>query len=180
MDTIVINSKFKKEDFINLNLIVWKVNTRTNRRQLPYYSLLAVIVFLIGIISISEEEPSNPFIFIGIALIFLNLFFLYILFFQKLALKRRLEKICLKYLEKQIDSVYEFSDLTAKYSDKEKSYEFKWEAFSYYIVFKNYLILAIDYLPIAAFVFERKEDDFVEFDKIHELVKQKLTLKELK
>ena len=180
MDTFVINSKFKKEDFVKLNLIVWKVNTLRNRRQLPYYALFAVIVFLIGIISISEEEPSNPFIFIGIALIFLNFFFLYLFYFQKIALKRRLEKISSKYIEKQIDSMYEFSDLTAKYTDKEKSYEFKWEAFSYYILFKNYLILAIDYSPIAAFVFERKEDDFIEFDKIHDLVKQKLTLKEIK
>lgn len=180
METIVINSPFKKEDFIKLNNVVWKIRTLKNRRQLPYYALFAVIIFIVGIISRSEEEPSNPFIFIGIALIFLNLFFLYIFYFQKISLNRKLEKIASIYEEKKIDATYEFSDLEAKYIDKEKCYTFKWEAFSYYLLYKNYLILSIDNSPIGAFVFERKVDDYYDFDRILELVKQKLTLKEIK
>lgn len=180
METIVINSPFKKEDFIKLNNVVWKVHTLKNRRQLPYYALFAVIVLFIGIITRSEEEPSNPFIFIGIAFIFLYLFIVYIFYFQKISLNRKLERISSIYEEKKIDAIYEFSDLEVKYFDKEKRFEFKWEAFSYYLLYKNYMILSVDNSPISAFVFERKVDDYSDFDKILELVKQKLTLKEIK
>lgn len=180
MDSIRINSPFNKNDFIRGQLIKWEIAWRKNRRQLINYSIVSIVVLLIGIVTRTEEEPTNPFYFIGIGFSVATLFLIYLRLLSKQRYNRKVKEIAQKFDSLQMDCTYELSDESIKYWDKEKSLEFKWSLFSHYSIYKNYLILVLNNSLIDCYVFERKESDMEEYNKVLAITKLKLNCKEIK
>jgi len=180
MDTFRIDSPFDKDDFIRISLIRWKILNRENRKQLINWSIISIIVLAIGIIGRTENEPTNPFIFIGIFLFIFSLFLFYNMIFSKQRYNRKIKETAEEFNSIKMDCTYEFSDESVKYWDKEKKVELNWSVFTNYSIYKNYLILVISNSLISSYIFEKKETDIDEYNKILEIVKSKLEYKEIK
>ena len=92
---------------------------------------------------------------------------------------RNIERIADDFEQKKMECTYEFSDESVKYWDNEKSFVFKWNLFTYYSIYENFLILRINDSVIDTFIFERKDDDYTDYDKILEFAKAKLEYKKI-
>ena len=180
MDTFRIDSPFDKNDFIRACSIRWEIHSRKNRKQLINYSIASIIILFIGIIARTEEEPTNPFLFLGIIFSILTLFLLYVRIFSRKKYIRKINDIAEKFDSVKMDCTYEFSEESVKYWDKEKKVEFNWSVFTNYSTYKNYLILILNSSLIESYIFEKKETDIDEYDKILEIAKSKLEYKEIK
>lgn len=180
MDTFRIDSPFDKQDFIQGHLIKWKIHWMKNRRQLVNYSIASIIVLTIGILARTEDEPTNPILFIGIGFSVTTLFFIYLRFFSKHRYTRNIKEIAEKFDSVKMDCSYEFSDDSVKYWDKEKKLEFKWSVFTNYSIYKDYLILILNNSLIESYIFEKKESDIYDYNRILEITKSKLDYKKIK
>jgi hypothetical protein len=141
---------------------------------------VSIIILLIGFIARTEEEPVNPFLFVGVLFAIPALLLLYLIIFSKKYYSRKINEIAEKYDAIKMDCTYEFSDESVKYWDKEKKIEFNWSVFTNYSIYKNYLILIINNLFIESYVFEKRETTIDEYNKILEIAKSKLEYKEIK
>lgn len=180
METFRIHTPFDKQDFIRAMQIKWEIQWLKNRKELITYSIISVIILSIGIIARIKEGTINPFLLIGIGSSFVTLFFVYIRIFSKRRYSSKVKQIAEKFDSLKMDCSYEFSDESVKYWDNEKTVEFKWTVFAYYLTYKNYLILIINNSLVESYVFEKKELDFFDYNKIFEIAKSKLEYKEIK
>lgn len=180
MEKFRLDIPFDKQDFIRVQLIKWKFQWMKNRRRLIIYSVVSLIVLTIGILSKTEEEPPNLFFFLGIGSTVSTLYLIYLRIFSKQRYTRKIKEIAERFDSLKMDCTYEFSDESIKYWDKEKNLEFKWSVFTNYSIYKEYLILTINNSLIEAYIFEKKESDIDEYNKIFEITKSKLEYKKLK
>lgn len=180
METFRIHSPFDKQDFIRAMRIKWEIHWLKNRRQLINYSIVSVIILSIGIIALIEEGTTNPFVFLGIGFTVVTLLLVYVRILSKRQYSRKVEEVANKFDTVKMDCSYEFSDESIKYWDSEKTLDFKWTVFTNYSIYKNYLILILNNSLIESYVFEKKEPDLDEYDKILEIAKSKLEFKEIK
>lgn len=160
--------------------IKWEIHWLKNRRQLKIYSIASAIVLAIGIVARTEEEPINPFIFLGIGFTLATLLFVYFRIMAKRRYSRKVEEIARKFDAVKMDCTYEFSNESIKYWDNEKTLDFKWTVFTNYSEYKNYLILILNNSMIESYIFEKKESDLDEYNKVLEMAKSKLEYKEIK
>jgi hypothetical protein len=177
MENFIIRTPFIKEEYIRQNHAYWKFHSTEFWRKIVRYSIFSVCILVIGLISKTEDEPSNPFIFIGIAFLILTLTILYLRFFQRLAYNRKLKCAAARFDEIKLDNTIEFTDAFLKYSDSEKTIEYKWEAFSSFSIYKNYIFLQAEFTLTSAFIFERKADEQDDFEKIYTLINEKVKSK---
>ncbi len=180
MDSFKIDFPFDKDDFIRSYLIRWEIRNRKNRKQLINYSIASIAVLFIWMITRTEEEPTNLYLFIGIIFSLLTLLLIYSRISSKQKYTHKIKDVAEKYDSVKMDCTYEFSDESVKYTDKEKKVEFNWSVFTNYSTYKNYLILILDNSLINSFLFEKKETGIDGYDKILEIVKSKLEYKEIK
>lgn len=180
METFRIDSPFEKQNFIRLSLVRWKIHWLKNRGQLIYMTIASLIILVLGFLARSEEEPTNPFIFIGIGLAACTLFVFYIRLFSRRRYIRKIQDIAERFDAIKMDCTYEFSDESIKYWDKEKKLEFKWSMFTNYSIYKNYLVIILNSSLIESYLFEKKESEIEEYNRILEFVKLKLEHKVIK
>jgi hypothetical protein len=177
MELLKIESPFEKESFIKAQMIRWELQWLKNRKQLKFHSIFSPIILAIGLVSRTESEQSNPFIFIGIVFSILTLFLLSIRIFAKYKYKKKVNEIAIQFDSIKMDCAYVFSDESIKYEDKEKLIDFKWSVFKYYSTYKDYLVIAVNDALITSYLFEKKEP---EYEKVFEIIKSKLSYKEIK
>ncbi len=134
----------------------------------------------IGLVSRTEDEPINPFVFIGVGFSVATLLLVYFRLFSKRRFSKKTEEIAEKFDKMEMDCTYEFSDETIKYWDNEKTLEFNWAVFTNYSIYKNYLVLILNNSLIESFIFEKTESDIDDYNKILEITKSKLEYKEIK
>ncbi len=127
-----------------------------------------------------DEETTNPLLILGIVFSFVTLFLFYIRYFSKKTYRKKIIQSAEKFEALEMDCTYEFSDETIKYWDNEKKLEFKWPVFTYYSIYKGYLILALNNSLIESYIFEKKESDKDDYEKVLEITKLKLEYKEIK
>ena len=180
MDTYRIDSPFDKNDFIRISLIRWKIHNRKNGKQLLSYSITSILFLFFWIVTKTESEPTNPFLFIGIFFSFFTLLLIYTRIYSKQRYIHKIKEIAERFDSVQMDCTYEFSDESIKYWDKEKKVEFNWSLFTNYSIYKNYLIIIIDSSLIESYIFEKRETDIDKYNKILEIVKSKLEYKKIK
>ena len=180
METFRIHMPFDRQDFIRAMQIRWEIHWLKNRRQLINYSIASVIILSIGIIALIEGGTTNPFLFLGIGFTVATLLFVYFRVLSKRRYSRKVEEVANKFDSIQMGCTYEFSDESIKYWDNEKTLDFKWTVFTNYSTYKNYLILILNNSLIESYVFEKKETDLDEYNKILEITKSKLEFKEIK
>ncbi len=180
METIRIESPFEKQSFIRSQRMRWEIQWRKNRRQLITYSIVSVLILTIGILTGTEEEPTNPFWYLGIGFLLSTVFFIYLRIVSKLRYRHKVNVIAGKFESVKMDSSYEFTNESIKYEDKEKKLEFNWSVFTSYSIYKGYLVLVLNNSLIESYLFEKQELQSDEYEKILELVKSKLDCKEIK
>jgi hypothetical protein len=120
MDTLRIESEFEKESFIKAQMIRLEIKWLKNKQQIKNLSIYSPLILGIWIICITEKEPLNPFIFIGIAFSILTLFSLCLRLFTKRKFKQKVYEIALRYDPIKMNCTYNFSDDSIKNQDKEK------------------------------------------------------------
>ena len=180
MDTFRISNAFDKEGFINAYFIRWEIHWRKNRKQLINYFVISLVILLLGILARTEEEPTNPFIFLGIGFLIFSFFLFCVRIISKRNYICKIKKIADEYDFIKMDCTYEFSDESVKYWDKEKKLEFNWSVFTNYSIYKGYLILFLNNSLIESYLFKEEETNIDEYSKLLEIVKSKLEYKEIK
>ncbi|MFV0431987.1 MAG: hypothetical protein ACK5MJ_07440 [Alphaproteobacteria bacterium] len=180
METLKIDSPFEKDDFVRLQLIKWQIHWLRNRKQLVNYLILSITILGIGIVARTEEEPTNPFLFLGFGFFVATLLFVYFRIYSKKRYSKKIREIADRFDSQKMDCTYEFSDESVKYWDKEKHLEFKWSVFTSYSIYKDYLVLTLNNLLIESYIFEKRQSDIDDYNKILEFAKSKLQYKELK
>ena len=180
MDTFRIYSPFDKSDFIRGYLMKWEIHNRKSRKELIYGSIASVFFLFLGFISKTEEKPINLYLVLGIIFSGLTLLLIYARIFSKRSYTCKIKEWAEKFDSVKMDHTYEFSDKSIKYWDKEKTVEFNWSVFTNYSIYKNYLILFLNNSLIDSYIFEKKEADIDEYNKILEIVTSKLEYKKIK
>jgi hypothetical protein len=180
MESLIINSPYNRAEFVKSNLLRWEIHWLKNRKQIFGFAIASIIILFIGIISITEEEPTNPFVFLGIVFSVSTIFLLYLRIFSKRRFKKKIEEIAERFESLKMDCTYVFSDESIKYWDKEKTIDFKWSLFTYYSFYKEHLVIALNNSLIDSYLFKKEGANIEEFEKILEFVKMKLEYKEIK
>ena len=180
MEILRIEIPFDKQSFIRIQLVRWEIHWLKNRRHIINYSRTSLILILLSILTRTKEEPWNPFVLLTIAFISLTLLLLYFRVFSKHKFTKNIKEMAERFESVKMDCVYEFSEDSIKYWDKEKSMDFKWSVFSNYSIYKNYIILLLNNSPFESYIFEEKDSECNEYFKILEFVKSKLEFKEMK
>ena len=179
MNPLKIDIPFDKDNFIRTHLIMWEIHWRKNRKQLISILIMSLIVLFLGIIVRTEKEPTNPFIASGVLILILALYLTIRRIFSKQNYTRKIKDLANKYDSIKMDCSYEFSEESIKYQDKEKKIELNWSVFTNYTIYKDCLVLFLDNLA-EFYVFEKKEIDAENYNKILEIVKSKLEYKKIK
>jgi hypothetical protein len=174
MENFKTSNPFRKDDYIRQNKAFWKFHSFRFWKRMAYYIILSIILLAIGLLARTVDEPSNPFLYLGAVFSILTVSILYLRIFQRLSYTRRIKTAAAKFEEIKLDNEVEFSDENLKYTDKEKTLVFRWEAFSGFSLYKNFLFLSSEFSPVSAFIFERQADDQGDYERICKLVSQKV------
>jgi len=180
MDPFRIKFPFDKPEFIKENLIRYEIQSINNRKIIKQNTIFATALLGFGIFAIYDDQPNNPAFIFGLILESIMILFAFILIISKRKFKNAIIEQAEKYESVKMDCVFEFSDISIKYWDKEKLIDFKWELFSSYSFYKNYLVICINNSLTNSYLFEKKNSENENYNKIFELVQQKLEFKEIK
>jgi len=180
MDLIRSESQYNKDNFIRLNLVLFKIKWLKFQKQLRGMTIASITFLFLGFLVRTQSEPFNPFILIGIVFSVLTAFFYFILISAKKSYSRQIKIIAEKLNEQKMDCTYELSDDSLKYWDKEKHFDFKWTVFAHYSIYKNYLLIGLGHPAFNPFIFEEKDSENNDYNRILDLVKTKLEYKEIK
>lgn len=178
MNTFRIETPYSKQEFIKANYIRWEILSRNNRKNIRLFVISGAIILGIGILAYYDNEPNNPLLYFGIFFELLAIMMINSAIISKRKYKNEINEIAEKYDNAKMDCVYEFTEQCIKYWDKEKNLEFNWEVFTSYSIYKNYLILHLNNSIINTYIFEKKESEMDEYNKIYEFVQRKLKLNE--
>ena len=180
MEPIRIESPFDKNDFIKASKVRWIIHWKKNKKQLIQYWIISIIIYSLGLILLTENEPSNPFVFIGIGFLVATVWLTYIRIYSWISTNKKTKLIAEKFNEIKMDCVYELSEDSIKYWDKEKHLDFKWSVFTHYSIYKDYIVMILNNSLINYYLFDKNETDIDKYNQILELVKTKLNYKEIK
>lgn len=179
METYKTTTKFNKNDFIRANKIKWKFLILKRRKQAIIFSIAACLIIINEISNRMKGESDEVSTILAFIVLLSTIWILITNYFRKQKFYHQIENIANEYEEKQMDCTFEFSDESVKYWDKEKSLEFKWNVFKHYSIYRNYLIFRINSSLVDTFIFERKEDDYDDYEKALEFAKEKLVYKKI-
>jgi hypothetical protein len=180
MENYKIDSPFQKTEFIRISMVRWTIQNRKYKGSLMRLSIITFVFFVFVFLTFLGDNPSYGLLTFGMSSFFLTLFLIYGRVITKVRYHKTILQTADKFEELNMDCSYDFSDDSVKYWDKEKHFDFKWSVFSSYSIYKNYLILSINDSIISFYIFEKKEDDQNEYNRILEFAKLKLNYKELK
>ena len=176
METILIETSWNKQNFIRFGKIIWHLSYYRILRTVIYYFISAAILLIVGFIIEKDENALNPLIIIGSVIFMTSLFSILVILFTNLQYSTKVKKLANKYDDLKLDNKIEVDENVFKYWDKEKYFELKWQAFSSYSQYKNYLILSTQSI-FNSIIIEKTDLDAVQFENILELVKRKLKRK---
>jgi len=169
---INITVPFDKHMFIKSN----KLKFRLEYKQ-SYIKLLIYVMLTIGLIIliITDKGPSSSFYGVaGVILFILTFNYILRIINVRTLFFREMDALS----EKQnFISTYEFTDDEFSYSDKEKRYYLRWEAFSNYSVINDFFILLID--KRIFLMLHKSETSESQFNDIIELTNSKLSFKKV-
>jgi hypothetical protein len=174
-----IETTFDKDKFIEMYKDFWHIRFLKQKKQLRKFALWSVVVLTIGILLTFTEDPENPLLFIGSTMLLFSFLAILFMLMARNKYNRKIITLANKYDETKISFYYEFTDEHIRYQDSEKLIEYKWNVFSYYSTYRNYLVIAIDDSLISYYIFRKEESDGDEFDKILAILNQKITFKKL-
>ena len=181
MDTFRIEaSPFDKNDFIRLQLIKWKIHNIKSRKQIKNSSIASGIFLVLWLITRTNKESSNLYLFMCISLFIGTLLLVFLWIFSTQIYTHMIKKVAEKYESMKMICTLEFSDESVKYWDNEKKIEYNWSVFTNYSIYKNYLLLILNDSVINSYMYEKTEKDIDEYNRILEIAKSKLEYKEIK
>lgn len=180
MDTFKLDSSFNKADFIRAQSIKWELHGLKTRNRIKNYAIASMLLLLLGVLSRTDEEPTNPFLNIGLLFFAFTLILAFSLYISKRNYKSKIETLADDFEKRQMDCTYEFSEESIKYWDKEKRLEFNWSVFTSYSIYKDYLVLTLRNSLIESYIFEKKESDIEDYNRILEFAQSKLEFKKIK
>jgi len=180
MTQFTIESIYNKENFIRINKIKWKIHWLKNLKQIRNFSITTIIFIILSTLSISKEEPVNIYVILAIVFSLLLLFLSLARLFSKKKYIGKINEIAEKFESEKMDCIYEFSEDSIKYSDKEKKLELKWSVLTNYALYKEFLVLFVNNSIIDSFIFEKDPEHIANYEKILELTKKKLEYKSVK
>ncbi len=180
MNTLRIESPYNKLDFIEANNIKWEIDSKKGKKIIIRYAIFATIVLGVGIYANYDNEPNNLALFLGVIFELFAIVAANIMIVTKRKYKNKINELAEKYDIIKMDCVYEFSDESISYSDKEKHLELKWEVFTSYSIYKDYLLINVNDSFLNSYVYKKDISDTEEFDRIREFVRSKLKRKAIK
>lgn len=180
MTNFTIESIYDKEDFLRINKIKWKIHWLKNHKQIRNLSITTAVFMILSVLTITEDEPVNIYVVLTIAFGLLMIFLVSIRRFAKKKYYKSIDDISEKFELEKMDCIYEFSEDSIKYSDKEKKLEFKWSVLTNYSIYKDYIVLFVNNSIVDSFIFEKNQDHISDYQKILELTKEKLEYKSVK
>lgn len=180
MNTIRLDSPFDRIDFIKSNKIFWIITWKKHKKQLISYSIFSIVILTLGLILKTDDEPNNPFIFIGIGFLILSIYMALMMYYSWNTYNKKVKTIADKFDELKANFIIELSDEFVKYWDYEKHFDFKWSVFTHYTIYKDYIVLFANNSMMGGYLFNNKDSEIDKYDKILELVKTKLEYKEIK
>lgn len=180
MTNFTVESIYNKEDFIRANKMKWKIHWLKNFKQIRNLGITTSVFVIFSALTITKDEPLNIYVFLAIGFGLLLIFLASIRRFAKKKYYKSIYEISEKYESEKMDCIYEFSEDSIKYSDKEKKLEFKWSVLTSYSIYKDYLVLFVNNSIVDSFIFEKDSDHIADYEKILELTKEKLEYKSVK
>ena len=137
------------------------------------------ILLLIGFVANQKGETYNPLLYVGYVFSCMTLFYGYVSYLSVKRYFKEVNKLAQSYDGIGLDCVFEFSDDSVKYSDKEKEVNLKWSLFSYYSIYKGFLVLVYNDSIISSYLFENTKEYSNEYERVLEFAKLKLEFKDL-
>jgi hypothetical protein len=180
MTNFTIESIYNKEDFIDISKIKWKIHWLKNHKHISNLAITTAVFMILSILTITKEEPVNIYVILTIGFGLLMIFLTSIRRYARKNYFKTMLEISEKFESEQMDCIYEFSEDSIKYSDKEKKLEFKWSVLTNYSIYKDYLVLFVNNSIVDSFIFKKAPDHIADYEKIHELTKRKLEYKSVK
>jgi len=178
MDTYRIEIPYNKQEFITASYVKWEIHSRKRRKNIRESLIFATVILGLGILAHYDTKPNNTVLMFGCVMEFIAISLLYSTFMNKRKYKNSINEIAEKYDKIKMDCIYEFSEQSIKYWDKEKHLEFNWELFTSYSFYKNYLILHLNNSIVDIYIIEKKESEIEDYNRIYEIVQSKLKLDE--
>lgn len=168
MDTLHIEFPFDREMFKREQMLIWHLLWKKRKRTIKNSSIFAVIFIAFSLLIYFCNDTSGNIYWLLALLYVLYIFYLfYGMRFSKRTHQKLIDRIANRYEMEKMDCIYEFSYDMLKYKDKEKQFEYKWDLFPYYSIYKNYLILFhSDNLKSPMLVFE---DNVLYADKYNQI-----------
>lgn len=173
-------SEFIRAEFIRAQMIRWQFQTIPARRDLIRTLICSVVVIGMGLLVQLSENKFNPFLIVGYVFGGITLLIFYGHIQGKRNFRKAIHKVADHYERINLTHAFEFSEETVKYTDTEKSLEFHWTVFSSYSIYKNYLILAADDTFFPVFMFENNSADKETYERILEIIEEKVEFKKIK
>jgi hypothetical protein len=180
MNIVRLDSPFDRIDFIKSNKTFWIITWKKFKKRLINYSILSIIVLILGLILSSENEPINPFIILGIGFLILSLYMGLIILNSWISFNKKVKLVADKFDKLKSNFIFELSNDSVKYWDFEKHFDFKWSVFTHYSIYKGYIVLFVNNSMVGGYLFNKKGSEIDKYDKILELVKTKLEYKDIK
>jgi hypothetical protein len=124
-----------------------------------------------------DERLFNPFILFGLAFITISLLFYFLGRIVKGKFLRKIIAEADRFEEQSLVCKYDITPDSVKYTDNEKSLEYKWSIFSSYSKVNDQIILLIDDSFLQGFAISKSEISTKDFDLLLLLVESKLTFR---
>ena len=179
MLTLRIEEPFDKNEFIEVNNIKWKIYSMKTKKTILSFLLFASLILGVGIFANYDNEPNNPAVLFGTVLELFAILMVYIFFLSKRKYRNKMNELAEKFETVKMDCAYEFSDDSIKYWDKEKHYDLKWEVFSSYSIYKDYLLINLNDSFLSSYIFKEDKTKLEEYSRICKFVESNLKLKEI-
>lgn len=114
---------------------------------------------------------------LGIGFMLIALYFLYILYRQKIKFFKGIAKICARHRQFSDNFSIQINDDHIGYRDFELIREQKWSAFSHYMLYKNNLLLFQDDFYISSIVIQQARLSDKDYSNLLKFVKSKVPAK---
>ncbi|HEY4788980.1 MAG TPA: hypothetical protein VIH57_23180 [Bacteroidales bacterium] len=97
MESFKIETPYNKDDFIRLSMVRFKIHRIKSNKQLRGFAIATIIIFGSGLLVRTDNEPYNPFMFIGFMLMLWTVCLLVFMNFSKRQFSVRINQIAEEY-----------------------------------------------------------------------------------
>jgi len=175
MDTLRIEFPFDREVFEREQMLIWHLLWRKRKRTIKNTSIFAVVFIVFALLIYFEDTSGNIYWLLTVLYVLYVLHLFLDLRLSKKKYQKRIDRVAGRFEMEKMDCVYEFSGDMLKYKDKEKQFEYNWELFLYYSIYKNYLLLFHnDNMKVPMLIFEDNALYAEKFEQVKSFIESKL------